>query len=578
MDTDGSGKLSPEEFKKGMEPVSPEEAEKMMKEMDTDGDGVVSREEFYAANGPPEEFAPSPGEPGYAAPREAEESPVSLEEMKKRLLQAHGDGKKAWEALAGPPPADEMTCAQWEEKAKNYGIGPGQAKKLCKQMDANGDGIIGEDEFQNIMGVSPDEVQDRFLDEFGNADEALKAADADGDGQVSEEELKKVMQDKLGLTPENAEKAAKEMMKKLDPDGDGKISGEDFKDATKAKADDLADRIADKIGSADEAMKKWDKDGDGQLTEEEFLKGAEEMGISEEAAKEMWKEKAGEDGTMDTAEFAKGFGIGPDEIMEKCFQHFGNPNLAFEDMDTDKDGLLSPKEWARGGAKMGLKPEQVTRVFGDMDKNPNEHTHSHISKREFFDYLDFDLPQYKTWGDGYGDIDPFGHAHKKFNTLPHMHQANASTPKASNFINSSAVQSSPDGINSRAHPYKKSDTLSHTRTQVAQPSANLFNSTTVPSLFKAADLFHALSHSHNGDKSHISTEEEYEKERDRVIHSKMHVRASSKSILHHTAMQKLMKDVSTPKTPDNRPQGAGITAKESKANPALPSQRHPTTD
>merc|ERR1711907_303961 len=101
MDTDGSGKLSPEEFKKGVAPeMSPEEAEKAMKEMDTDGDGVVSREEFYAANGPPEEFAPSPGEPGFAAPREAEESPVSLEEMKKRLLQAHGDGKKAWEALA----------------------------------------------------------------------------------------------------------------------------------------------------------------------------------------------------------------------------------------------------------------------------------------------------------------------------------------------------------------------------------------------------------------------------------------------------------------------------------------------
>lgn len=512
MDTDGSGKLSPEELKKGVAPeVSPEEAEEMMKECDTDRDGLISREEFYACNGPPDEFAPSPGEPGYAEPREGEESPVDIPEMKKRLLQAHGDGKKAWEALAGPPPADELPCHEWEAKAGKYGIAPGQAKKLCKQMDANGDGIIGEDEFQNVMGVTDEEVKDRFLDEFGNADEALKGTDLDGDGQVSEEELKKVMEDKLGLTPENAEKAAKRMMKKLDPDGDGKIAGEDFKDAIRAKADDLADRIAEKIGSADDAMKKWDKDGDGQLTEEEFLKGAEEMGISAEAAKEMWKEKAGPDGTMDTAEFAKGFGIGPDEIMEKCFAEYGNPDLAFDEMDTDKDGLLSPQEWAKGGEKMGLKPEQITRVFGEMDKNPKEHTHHHISKREFFDYLDFDLPNFKSWGDGYGDIDPWGTPHKKFNTLPHKHKES--------------------------------------------PNVQFINSTAAPNSTKAA--FYIWPPKHVSDASHSNTLEasveesvtDETKERDRAVTSKAHrrhVHVSPKSILHHSAMDKLLKDVSTP--------------------------------
>eukprot|EP00746_Dinoflagellata_sp_MGD_P165407 gnl/MRDRNA2_/MRDRNA2_94657_c0_seq1.p1 gnl/MRDRNA2_/MRDRNA2_94657_c0~~gnl/MRDRNA2_/MRDRNA2_94657_c0_seq1.p1 ORF type:complete len:1522 (+),score=530.41 gnl/MRDRNA2_/MRDRNA2_94657_c0_seq1:147-4712(+) len=520
MDTDGSGKLSPEEFKKGVAPeMSPEEAEKAMKEMDTDGDGVVSREEFYAANGPPDEFAPSPGEEGFAAPREAKESPVPLEEMKKRLLQAHGDGKKAWEALAGPPPADEMTCAQWEEKAKNYGIGPGEAKKLCKQMDANGDGIIGEDEFQNVMGVSDDELHDRFLDEFGNADEALKGTDLDGDGQVSEEELKKAMEDRLGLTPENAEKAAKEMMKKLDPDGDGKISGEDFKDATRAKADDLADRIADKIGSADDAMKKWDKDGDGQLTEEEFLKGAKDMGISEEAAKEMWKEKAGKDGTMDTAEFAKGFGIGPDEIMEKCFAEYGNPDLAFDEMDTDKDGLLSPKEWALGGEKMGLKPEQIERVFGEMDRNPNEHTHHHISKREFFDYLDFDLPNFKTWGDGYGDIDPWGTPHKKFNTLPHHHKSEAPSTQ---FLNSTAAANITE-TKGKLYIWPPSPDSNGNEVKV---------------------------HKETSTKAYVK---DMAKEADRAITSRRHKHVSSKSVLHHAAMDKLLKEVSEPERAEPSP-------------------------
>merc|ERR1719281_1405160 len=99
-------------------------------------------------------------------------------------------------------------------------------------------GKVDEGEMQNAIGVDEEEMQDRVLDKFGNADEALKAADADGDGQVSKEE-----------------------MKKIDPDGDGKIDGETFKDFSKAKADDLQDRIVDKMGSADEAMKQWDKDG-----------------------------------------------------------------------------------------------------------------------------------------------------------------------------------------------------------------------------------------------------------------------------------------------------------------------------
>merc|ERR1719486_1217889 len=127
---------------------------------------------------------------------------------------------------------------------------------MCKEMDTDGDGKVSKEEFQNYVGVEPDEVQDRFVEAFPNPEDGLKAADADGDGKVSEAELQEVMQKKLGLTPENAKKAAKEMMKELDPNGTGKISGKAFKDATKPKADDLANKVADKMGSAADAMKK----------------------------------------------------------------------------------------------------------------------------------------------------------------------------------------------------------------------------------------------------------------------------------------------------------------------------------
>merc|ERR1719335_1749429 len=132
------------------------------------------------------------------------------------------------------------------------------------------------------------------------------------------------------------------MMKKLDPRGTGKVSGDAFKDATKAKADDVADRIAKKMGSAADAMKKWDKDGDGKLTEAEFEAGAKELGIAPDAAKDMWKaQDADGDGVMGTDDFSKAFGIGPDGVMEKCFQTYGNPGKAFAAMDANKDGLLS---------------------------------------------------------------------------------------------------------------------------------------------------------------------------------------------------------------------------------------------
>merc|ERR1719158_930429 len=100
---------------------------------------------------------------------------------------------------------------------------------------------------------------------------------------VSKEELKKLMEE-AGITPENAEKLAEELMKKYDTDGDGKLTGQQFKDIVKARAEDLAERIQDQLGSAPDAFKKWDTNGDGILSEEEFLEGAKAMGISEEAA------------------------------------------------------------------------------------------------------------------------------------------------------------------------------------------------------------------------------------------------------------------------------------------------------
>merc|ERR1719158_370961 len=216
---------------------------------------------------------------------------------------------------------------------------------------------------------------------------------------VSKEELKKLMEE-AGITPENAEKLAEELMKKYDTDRDGKITGQQFKDIVKAKAEDLAARIQDKLGSAPDAFKKWDTDGDGVLSEEEFVKGAKELGISEEAAREIFRKKAGPDGVMDLDEFTKAFGVGPDDVMERCFAKLGNPKNAFETADVDEDGVLSEEEWKDLAVKkLGFSEQQAERLFKEMDTNTGENTQGFVSMWEFYTYIDFEEPPSVTFGD-----------------------------------------------------------------------------------------------------------------------------------------------------------------------------------
>merc|ERR1712224_865494 len=143
-------------------------------------------------------------------------------------------------------------------------------------------------------------------------------------------------------------------------------------------------------------------------------------GIASDAARDMWKaqDKDG-DGVMDVGAFSRAFGVGPDAVMEMCFQAYGNPSRAFEQMDANHDGLLSPQERYLGGRRMGLKQDQIDRLFKEMDTNLRENTSGFLSKWEFYDYLDYSDPIWRTWGDGYGDMDGWGTDHKKFNMLPH---------------------------------------------------------------------------------------------------------------------------------------------------------------
>merc|ERR1719247_2231799 len=77
-----------------------------------------------------------------------------------------------------------------------------------------------------------------------------------------------------------------------------------------------------------------------------------------------------------------------------------------------------------------------------MDSNHKENTEGGLSKWEFFNYLDYQEPSQIAYGDGYGDIDPFGADHKKFNKLQPMGEGTASVspPQSSTQPVQSATQ------------------------------------------------------------------------------------------------------------------------------------------
>merc|ERR1719335_542948 len=125
----------------------------------------------------------------------------------------------------------------------------------------------------------------------------MKEVDADGDGQITAEEWEKTCE-ALGIPKDRAA----DLLKEVDQDGDGQVSEEEYRAAMGMGLEDLKRAVYDKLGSAEAAMEAMDKDGDGVISEEEF---AEEL---KKDAKEMYKELAGEDGKLTAEDWAKATG------------------------------------------------------------------------------------------------------------------------------------------------------------------------------------------------------------------------------------------------------------------------------
>jgi Ca2+-binding EF-hand superfamily protein len=308
---------------------------------------------------------------GHIDPLEwAEKMGVSLDGLRARILDAHKNADEAFKA-ADKDGDGALSGAEFLEHCKKLNVGADDALKLLKEVDKDGDGKISPEEYKNAFGITEDELKQRARDEFGPPSEAFPAMDADGDGKISDEEWAAACE-KMGIPKERAA----ELLKGVDQDGDGQISEDEYAAALGMGLEDLKRDTYGKLGSAEEAMKAMDKDGDGEISEDEFVEEMKKAGYGEKEAEDMFKDLAGEDGSLsaedwadvtgaeDLADQREEAGVGDTEAMPGV----PLPPSAAE-ADADGDGKVSEKEYLEAAEAAGMSPEEAKASWEGIDKD-----------------------------------------------------------------------------------------------------------------------------------------------------------------------------------------------------------------
>jgi Ca2+-binding EF-hand superfamily protein len=377
FDKNSDGQLSPDEWNVLCHDfgIPKWDCKLLFEQADADRDGMVSADEWLNAMG------------------------VTVPELQAYLFEKYTNADEGWKA-ADVNGDGFLTKEEFEQHCASVGVNKKQADLLFDEIDTNKDGKISQDEYKNAFGVNMEELKRRMREKWGSIDEGFEAFDANGDGQITEEEFVAACK-KLGIPKERAQLLHAEM----DLNGDGVVTPDEWRKAMGLSRKDVMEKLSNTFGSPAEALKELDADGDGKITKDEFRAAMEKKGLSPEEIDEMFKKlDADGDGIISPEEWAAGSGqkdlakaqfapgtagaarasgqlpaaIG--DFNKRAKKAFGTPKAAFEAMDTNGDGKISPEEWKAACEKLGMTPEHAEAAWKLLDANGD----GAITPEEFF--------------------------------------------------------------------------------------------------------------------------------------------------------------------------------------------------
>merc|ERR1719162_2811450 len=112
---------------------------------------------------------------------------ATAEDLKERMAEEFDNAGGAFEKFDADGDG-EVTKEEFLKGAADMGLSKAEAEKIFDAADADGGGSLSREEFQVAFGAGPDELREACFKNMKDPKFAFHEMDANGDGLLSEDE------------------------------------------------------------------------------------------------------------------------------------------------------------------------------------------------------------------------------------------------------------------------------------------------------------------------------------------------------------------------------------------------------
>eukprot|EP00484_Ammonia_sp_Unknown_P005942 CAMPEP_0197073034 /NCGR_PEP_ID=MMETSP1384-20130603/210398_1 /TAXON_ID=29189 /ORGANISM="Ammonia sp." /LENGTH=523 /DNA_ID=CAMNT_0042511859 /DNA_START=95 /DNA_END=1667 /DNA_ORIENTATION=- len=390
------------------------EAAECIAQFDEDGDGTLAAQDFEDLKSQIIAQQQASGGDGRLSAEElAAACNITPMEAQNIIMQYDADGDGTLNSIIAQQQADggdgRLSAARdayIEELAAACNITPMEAQNIIMQYDADGDGTLNPDEFEDLKQQILAQQREHLTDNLSHND-FHDAMDADGDGKLTAEELAAA----CNITPMEAQN----IITQYDADGDGMLNPDEFEDLKQQILKQQREAAAQQIDEntnfqqmddnkdnrlsakelaaacnitelqASNLIQQYDVNNDGYLNEEEFDTLKQQI-LKEQAAKlqqERQQRQAEQNAQYNANKNAAAASGGDDAVQE--FKHkwkFGmnfdpkNENVVIyasnliQQYDVNNDGYLNEEEFDT--LKQQILKEQAAKLQQERQQRQAE--------------------------------------------------------------------------------------------------------------------------------------------------------------------------------------------------------------